>query len=200
MEEKIALEDLRIVKIKEAHALTTFTSYEKELANFLVEDALHNQKNNLSIPFLWFHQERLAVYITLLTDKINLEGDLRELFQEKGVQYKSLPALKIGRLCVDDSFLRKGLGKLMVKFAIEKAEEINLDKAGCRFITVDAKNSSVGFYQKTGFRTLEQRKNETTAMYLDFLFYLDLSFQMKDYAQVLCVKNFQSPLPEHLLF
>ncbi len=169
MDEKITLENLRIVKIKETNTLTTFTSYEKELASFLVEDALDNQKNNLSITFLWFYQERLAAYITLLTDKINLEGDLREFFQEKGVQYRSLPALKIGRLCVDDSFLKRGLGKLMIEFAIEKAEEINFDKAGCRFVTVDAKKGSVGFYQKMGFKTLEQRNSGTTAMYLDLL-------------------------------
>ena len=56
MEEKIAIDDLRIVKIKETHILTTFISYEKELASFLVEDAFDNQNNNLSITFLWFYR------------------------------------------------------------------------------------------------------------------------------------------------
>lgn len=169
MDEKISFENIRIAKIKESHTLTTFTSYEKELVGFLVEDALDNQKKNLSITFLWFYQEQLAAYITLLTDKINLEGNLREFFQEKDIHYRSLPALKIGRLCVDDRFLKRGLGRLMIEFAIRKAEEINLDKAGCRFITVDSKSGSVGFYQKMGFKILEQKKSGTATMHLDLL-------------------------------
>lgn len=169
MDEKITFENIRIAKIKDSHTLNTFASYEKELVDFLFEDALDNQNKNLSITFLWFFQEQLAAYITLLTDKINLEGDVRESFQNKGIYYRSLPALKIGRLCVDDRFLRKGIGKLMMGFAVDKVKEINEDKAGCRFITVDAKEGSVGFYEKLGFETMQPKKDSTTAMYLDIL-------------------------------
>ena len=169
MDEKVTLENLRIAKIKDFHNLNTFTSYEKELVGFLLEDALDNQKKNLSVTFLWFYQEQLAAYITLLTDKINLEGDLRESFQNKGIYYRSLPALKVGRLCVNDRFLKRGIGKLMMGFAADKAKEINEDKAGCRFMTVDAKEGSVGFYEKLGFEPMQAKKDSTTAMCLDLL-------------------------------
>lgn len=163
----ITPQDIRIEIIHEIHDISNFKSYEQELVDFLHDDALENQKQNLSLTFLWFYQENLASYITLLTDRITLEGDLKELFTGKGIYYKSLPALKIGRLCVDDQFLRRGLGKLMVLFSVEKAKEITRDKAGCRFITVDAKGSSADFYRKLGFKTLESGK--MVSMYLDLL-------------------------------
>ncbi len=170
---QIKSEDIKIEIIDESHKLHLFQSYEKELVDFLREDALENQKQRLSITFLWFHEGKLVSYITLLNDKINLEGDLKEFFKEKGIHYKSLPALKIGRLCVDDNYLRRGLGKLMILSAIQIANEINRNKAGCRFITLDAKRNpdpkldSIHFYKKMGFSALKERIKGTTPMYLD---------------------------------
>ena len=170
---QIKPEKIKIELIVENHQLDLFQSYEMELVDFLKEDALENQKQRLSVTFLWFYEGRLASYITLLSDKINLEGDLKEFFKEKGIHYKSLPALKIGRLCVDDTFLRRGFGKLMILSAIQIANGINRNRAGCRFITLDAKRNpdknldSIHFYKKMGFSALKERVKGTTPMYLD---------------------------------
>lgn len=44
-----------------------------------------------------------------------------------------------------------------------------LQHQGGRFITVDAKNSARGFYQRYGFRIVPSQKNEEiVSMYLDF--------------------------------
>ena len=156
--QKINPEEIKIEIIAQHHEVDIFQSYEKELIDFLREDALENQKQRLSITFLWFYENQLVSYITLLNDKINLESDLKEFFKEKGIHYKSLPALKIGRLCVDDRFLRRGLGRLMILSAIQIANEINRNKAGCRFITLDAKRNthpkrdSIHFYKNMGFK------------------------------------------------
>ena len=170
---KIRADEIKIEIIDSKHNVNPFQSYEKELVDFLEEDALENQKQRLSITFLWFYQNQLVSYITLLNDKVNLEGDLKEFFKEKGIYYKSLPALKIGRICVDDRFLRRGLGRLMLLSVIQIANEINGTKAGCRFITLDAKRNpnpkldSIHFYKKQGFKTLKERVKGTTPMYVD---------------------------------
>ncbi len=170
---KIKPEEIKIEIINENHKVGTFQSYETELMNFLREDALENQKQKLSVTFLWFYGENLASYLSLLNDKINLESNLKEFFKEKGVHYKSLPALKIGRLCVDDRFQRRGLGKLMVLTAIKIAKEMSKTRSGCRFVTLDAKRSHhpekdpLPFYQKMGFQILLERKTGPTTMYLD---------------------------------
>ena len=170
---KIEPKDITIEKLDDKHSLSNFKSYEKELVNFLIEDALNNQKQKLSVTFLWFYGKNIVGYVTLLNDKINLEGNLKEFFREKDIHYKSLPALKIGRLCVHDDFLKRGIGRLMVLFAIKQANEISENKSGCRFITLDAKRNekreldSIHFYKKLGFKMLKERIKGTTTMYLD---------------------------------
>lgn len=51
---KIEPGEMVIEKINDTHNLTNFNSYEPELVDFLVEDALKNQKQKLSVTFLWF--------------------------------------------------------------------------------------------------------------------------------------------------
>jgi len=171
--EIIGQEDIKIEILTENHDVSNFRSYEQELVNFLKEDALRNQKLSLSITFLWFHKENLVSYITLLNDRINLEGNLKLSFRDKSVLYKSLPALKIGRIAVDDRFLMRGIGSLMVSFARNVAIKMQKNYSGCRFITVDAKRNqeksrdAIHFYKKIGFFPLKERAKGTTPMYLD---------------------------------
>ena len=169
---KITANDVKILKINNAHNIKSFKSYEQELVNFLVEDALNNQDHQISVTYLWFLTSgELVGYVTLLNDRINLEGDLKDFFRMKGIQYHSLPALKIGRLCVDDHFLRRGLGTLMVDFSIKIAFNIFEKYSGCRFVVLDAKrntsNDSIHFYKKLGFKELKERKKGATPMYFD---------------------------------
>ena len=172
-EDNIDPRDIIIDKVNDKHHLSNFKSYEKELVNFLIEDALNNQMQKLSVTFLWFYEKNLVGYVTLLNDKINLEGNLKEFFREKDIHYKSLPALKIGRLCVHDNFQRRGIGRLMVLFVIQQANEISENKSGCRFITLDAKRNEkkeldcIHFYKRLGFNILKERIKGTTPMYLD---------------------------------
>ncbi|MAG60423.1 hypothetical protein CL619_01420 [archaeon] len=155
-------------KLKLKHELEYFKSYEKDLANYLIQDALYSQQLRLSTTFLCFHKNILVGYITLLADKITLKGDLQLSFRNKGIPYQTLPALKIGRLCVDDSFLRRGIGRQLVSFAIFKADIMFKEIAGCRFLTVDAKHKKIiPFYEKIGFTKLSKLKVNNKAMILD---------------------------------
>src|SRR3989344_8097950 len=167
-------EEIRIEKLSKEHDITGFQCYEKELVKFLNEDALDNQDKRISMTYLWFLKEtnELIGYFTLLNDKINLEGDLKEYFNDKGVFYHSLPALKIGRLAVDDRFLRRGIGTLMIDYIIRRAKLISVKIAGCRFITVDAKRKQkkrkkyFSFYYKKKFQVFREGK-DATFMHLD---------------------------------
>lgn len=172
----IAASQIRIEKLSIEHTdkIQNFTSYEKELVDFLLEDALDNQNKQISVTFLWFIKstDELIGYITLLTDRINLSPTLKEEFRKKGVEYKALPAMKIGRVCVDDNHLRKGVGNLMIQFAIHQIKQISKE-CGCRFITLDAKRNpdkskdSMRFYKRMDFEILKERSKGTTPMYKD---------------------------------
>jgi len=171
---KISSEDINIQRISSRHDLKDFQSYEKELVDFLIQDALENQTNKISVTYLWYLKSGEFVgYVTLLNDRINLEGNLKDIFRGKGIQYHSLPALKIGRLCVDNRFLRRGVGTLMIEFAVKVAYKIFNECSGCRFLVLDAKrdieNDPIHFYKKIGFGILKERKKGTTPMYFDLV-------------------------------
>lgn len=172
--QKLQLDEIKIERINSSHNLDNFQSYEKELVDFLKEDAFDNQQKQISTTYLWFLKTgELIGYISLLNDRINLEGDLKEIFRKKNVAYHSLPALKIGRLCVDNRFLRRNVGTLMISFAIKTAQDIFNQYSGCRFVVLDAKSSKtfnpIYFYKKIGFNVLKERKKGTIPMYLDLV-------------------------------
>lgn len=171
---KINPKYISIERLRNDHDISDFRSYEEELVNFLKEDALDNQIKRISVTYLWFLESgKLIGYITLLNDKINLEGDLKETFRSKGILYKALPALKVGRICVDDRFLRRGIGTLMMAFCVKVANRIFNEYSGCRFVVLDAKrnkdNDPIHFYKKIGFKELKERLKGTTPMYLDLV-------------------------------
>lgn len=177
MEGKVEKEDLFFERLSEKHAgmLNAFRCPEKELEKFLVEDALQNEKQGISVTYLWFLKRSgdLAGYVTLLSDSINLNADLKRFFREKDIHYKSLPALKIGRMAVSESLVRRGIGSMMIRFSISIAHEIYQNYAGCRFLVLDAKRGRdpkfdpIHFYKKMGFRVLSEREKGTIPMYLD---------------------------------
>ena len=176
MIDKISSNDLRSERLTENNfqEVKNFNSFERELVDFLLKDALKNQEMHISTTHLWFYKpsNELAGYITLLTDRISLLPAQKEIFKKKGVNYKSLPALKIGRLCVHDKFLRKGIGTHMVDALILLIQDLN-KKAGCRFIVLDAKRNqdkskdAVHFYKTLGFEVYKSREKGTISMYKD---------------------------------
>ncbi len=181
-EEKIKPGELRIEKLVEPHleVIKTFQSYEKDLVDFLIEDALSQQNQGISATFLWFTraENELVGYITLCPDSVkthNLRDDLCDRIKQKGIPYKALPCLKIGRLCVSDKFLKKGIGTLMIQFAIRKAVKMNIE-VGCRFLYLDAKRNKdkdkdvIHFYRKFEFEFYKNKEeSKTTPLYLDLI-------------------------------
>jgi GNAT superfamily N-acetyltransferase len=178
-QQKIKPEELRLEKLGEIHLeiIKSFKSYEPELVDFLIQDALNQQKRKISVTYLWFKRDTndLIAYITLSPDCVKLKriNDLlAQRFRDKGINYKSLPALKIGRLCVCDEFLCRGIGTLMIQFAIDPARKVS-QQVGCRFLYLDAKRNqdpkkdAIHFYKKIGFELYKERDNKETPMYLD---------------------------------
>ncbi len=144
----------------------------KELQDFLVENALMEQKFGLSKTYLFYHKNVLAGYMTLLTDKQQIEikgkSDNLAAFRKKTKisGYRSIPALKIGRLCVSDEFNSqmpfnkyKGLGTIMWVSILSLSKEIS-SKIGCRVITTHAKKSTGAhkWYKKLGFHYSHNEK------------------------------------------
>ncbi len=83
-----------------------------------------------------------------------------------------MPAVKIGRLGVATHCQRGGWGRTVLDFVKVWFEEKN--KAGCRFVVVDAYNSPavIAFYEKNGFKHLTAKATpgeRTRIMYFDLM-------------------------------
>jgi GNAT superfamily N-acetyltransferase len=95
----------------------------------------------------------------------------RKFNKKHGIHYNKhrriYPAIKIGRLAVANAFAGKGLGRYLIKSIVSMI--IDMDRVGCRFITVDAYRNALDFYLKNDFNFLynDDTDEETRVMYVD---------------------------------
>ncbi len=161
-------DELRVVSYTERHDVSRFDSAAKELNDFLKEDALKNKKDSVSKTYLCYHSNQLVGYVTLLTDIIRK----REVHSDEhiaGYSYGEYPAIKIARLATDKKYEKRGVGTFLLLAALGMTVDLS-KKVGCRFLTVDSKRQSVGFYEKHGFKLVKKHETKNDPpMYLDIM-------------------------------
>lgn len=129
-------------------------------------DALKDQEYMVSRTYLCCWNKDIVGYLALVADTLEVEA-IDEYDKIAGYLYHRYPAVKIARLAVHKDYERRGIGKFMLLTTIGKAIAISKE-IGCRYITVDSKPESVGFYEKHGFRIVEKyRHSDTPKMYLN---------------------------------
>lgn len=86
-----------------------------------------------------------------------------------GKQYKSYPAVKIGRLGVHKSFHKMGFGSQLLDYI--KGMFIVNNRTGCQYVTVDAYQHSTSFYEKNGFKYFSDSDlgKDTRQMYFSLI-------------------------------
>ncbi|MCL2282643.1 MAG: GNAT family N-acetyltransferase [Fibromonadales bacterium] len=151
-----------------------FSSNDDELNDFLFSDAKNYQSSLMSVTYLVKNDEEIYAYFSLSNDRLikDINGNSewnrlnRSIANDK--RRKSYPAVKIGRLAVDKKYAGIGFGKSIIEAVINMYAKTKA-QAGCRFVTVDAYQNALGFYQKNGFAFLTEQDSseETRAMYLD---------------------------------
>ena len=158
--------ELQIFPLTQRHGLSSFNSTSAELNEFLINDALKNQENIISRTYLCFWKEITVGFITLLADTIGVQS-INEDERVVDYQYTKYPAIKIGRVAVDESFERRGIGRFLLLAAIGKSISISKE-IGCRYITVDSKVNSIDFYKKHNFKEVEgYSSSDFPKMYLN---------------------------------
>ena len=74
--------------------------------------------------------------------------------------------MKIGRLGVNISAQHRHIGTDILDFV--KQMFITNNRTGCCFVTVDALQSAVPFYERNGFKLMrKENKGDTVPMYYD---------------------------------
>jgi len=167
-----------VVPLIDKEQIAGFESSNDELTAYLHEEALRDQSLLLATTHLLVDETGSTLgYLSLLTDSIKVKviGDHPGI---SGIEYASIPALKIGRLTCRRGYEGKGLGTEMIRLALSYLFEI-VKYSGCRIMTVDSKKGCEGFYELLGFKKTTINKHYFTPMYLDVIYFLDTSNYMR---------------------
>ena len=162
-DQAIAVDDLVIRKL-DGSPPSGFDCGREMQNSFLYERAWEDQRESLSVTYLYFVKGMFAAYATVCMDSLEL-GTREKIFK---VRYKYVSALKIAQLGVHRSFQGQGLGKLVVADMIAFAQE-QAGKVGCRYVSLDAQPDIEGWYKAQGFKRnkLMQRSPHSVSMRYD---------------------------------
>jgi GNAT superfamily N-acetyltransferase len=145
------------------------------LSTFARRNAHRYEIENLARTYVVEHEAdaRLVAYITLVCSEVATDEDV-PLVEGDGLNFPfdTYPAVKIARLLVDARWRGQGrsIGRNMVEFTLGVAREVICPRIGCRFVVVDSKKESVGFYEKCGFTIVNSPANRARpapVMYVD---------------------------------
>ena len=129
-----------------------------EYNDYLLGDAIRSLNDHVAKTWLLCEQKngKIAAYMSLIMDAIKISFTEKELHGLK-YPFKTIPAMKIAKLAVDDRLSEKykGIGSFMIYVAMGKAINCNEDYCAARFLTVDADiehdKGVIAFYEKNGF-------------------------------------------------
>lgn len=139
-----------------------FDCGDKELNDFIIDDAVDYHKNQLAESYLLKDDGQVIAYVTLLNDRVSFDSfddktafnRFRKRHFSNAKRLKAYPAVKVGRLAVDQTLARKGYGSILLDFV---KLLISLKRySGCRFMIVDAYADAIPFYKKNGFITIKE--------------------------------------------
>ncbi|MDR0830446.1 MAG: GNAT family N-acetyltransferase [Prevotellaceae bacterium] len=151
-----------------------FECADKDLNEFLQNDAKNYLNSLLATTYIIQNEEDTIAYFCISHDSLNKKDEEaakwnkinRSIPNDK--RRRTYPAVKIGRLAVATKYEGYGFGRLALK-AVVMMYANEQQRAGCRFVTVDAYRSALAFYEKNDFRYLTEKDKdeETRAMYFD---------------------------------
>ena len=142
----------RVVLLDPALDRGTFHSGSEPLDLYFRERVTQDIHRRVTACFVALSlDDRIAGYYTLAATSVLL-GDLPEKFIKRLPRYPSVPAVRMGRLAVAESFKNQGLGSALLADALTRA--VRSDIAAYALV-VDAKDEiAANFYRHHGFLEL----------------------------------------------
>jgi len=143
----------RLEPLGEEHERSRFRCGEDALDRYFQTQVTQDIRRRIANCFVAVDSatSHVAAYYTISAASIPLT-DLPQAEARRLPRYPTVPAVRIGRLAVDQSFQCRGLGAALLADAASRT--LKADVAAFTLL-VDAKNDqSVAFYQRFGFRIL----------------------------------------------
>jgi GNAT superfamily N-acetyltransferase len=112
---------------------------------------------------------KIIGYVTLVCGEIEAQDGLTLEDEDAGYPYDTYPAVKLARLLVDADERGNDVGTTLVDFVLGTAKMAVCPAVGCRFVIVDAKQASIGFYEKCGFTIIDTATNKARSEPIMFI-------------------------------
>ncbi|MCM1531104.1 MAG: GNAT family N-acetyltransferase [Bacteroides sp.] len=183
MEAQNFFSDYHIQKLENGKMVSAFDCGDDDLNDFLINDAPLYHNALLATTYILQNKTsgKTIAYFSVANDRISIDDfpnntEFNRFRKNKFVndkRMKSYPAIKICRLGIDKSMQGKQIGTFLIDF-IETLFITN-NKSGCRFLSVDAYQQAIPFYQKNDFEFLcsSDRQQRTRLMFFDLSDLLD---------------------------
>ncbi len=143
--------DYRIDRLNASHDFSNFDCMDDDLNEFIREDALNYQEDNVSVTYVCIHDSKCVGYITISNDAILINNRDKKEFSSRGINIPDFPAIKIGRWARDKEYKGRDVGKQLLYSVFKTA--LALSKViGIRFISVDAYPAAINTYLRYDFQ------------------------------------------------
>ena len=151
MDKKYILNSYSFEKLSEKYDLSKFDCGSSDLNDFIKNDALKQQKDNLNITRLIICDNEIIGFFSLLADTIKINRIRDEItvksIKEQKPRVKQLPAVKIGRFGISTKYTNQGIGSHILRNVLYNIKIISQD-IGLRFIIVEGYAKAYNFYVK----------------------------------------------------
>ncbi len=142
----------RVALLDAAHERNTFNSGSGPLDRYFQQQVTQDVRRRVAACFVALsNEQRIAGYYTLASASLLL-ADLPASVGKKLPRYPTVPAVRMGRLAVDQAFKGKGLGGALLADALDRATHSEI---AAYALIVDAKGEeAAAFYKHHGFIVL----------------------------------------------
>src|SRR5260221_621747 len=139
----------RVEKLRPEHKIEDFDCGREELNRYLLRYAWQNQQASAALTYAGLVGDAVIGYHTLAVGQVTREEAPERL--TKGLARHPVPIMLLARLAVDRRWHRQGVGKALLKDAMQRTLQA-ADIAGIRAFAVHAKDDEArGFYEKFDF-------------------------------------------------
>ena len=142
----------RVVPLDSTHNRNAFDSGSAPLNRYLREQVTQDVRRRVRACFVALHAaHKIAGYYTLAPASVLL-SDLPAATAKKLPRYPTVPAVRMGRLAIDQNFQGQGLGGALLADALQRAARAEI---AAYALLVDAKDThAAAFYQHHGLLAL----------------------------------------------
>jgi len=152
MDKDYIINNYEFKKITNKHDLSEFLCDSDDLNDFIKNDALNQQNDNLNITKLICCNNEIIGFFSLLADSIELkhvrDKKTKESIKNHLPKVKKMPAIKICRFAINKKYSNKGIGSHIMRNVIFNIKTIAEKDIGLRFVTIEAYAKAYEFYTK----------------------------------------------------